>query len=298
MRGRLGALVVAVMLTAAGGAWAESPFKSGMVEVAEPALYYEESGRGPAVVLIHGGQLDRRMWDTQFRDYARSYRVIRYDVRGYGRSQRPTQPYSDTKDLLSLLDALGVRRAHLVGLSLGGRIALDFVVAHPDRVASLVLAGPGLGGFPDSPEEEKRFVKILRAAQDGHLDRAAELWLKDPYMAPAMEHPELAPRIRQLALDNADNNLANPLLNRAPDPPTATRLGEIRAPTLIILGSRDVPWIKAVVETLGKKIPQARKVVIEGAGHMVNMEKPAEFDRAVLGFLKEQTTKGGTEPAR
>lgn len=276
-------------LAAAIGARADRPaVESGMAEVAEPALYYEVAGSGEPVVLIHGGQMDRRMWDDQFLPYAKEFRVVRYDVRGYGRSATPAMPYSNVKDLESLLRGLGVARAHLVGLSLGGRIAIDFALEHPERVRSLVLVGPGLSGFQWSHDEEQSFTRILRAAQAGRMEESAELWLQSGYMAPAMQQPRIAARLREYSVDNAKNTLVNPLLERDIEPPAARRLGQIKAPTLVVVGTRDVPDIQRIVGMLEKGIAGARVVRIDGAGHIVNMEKPAEFDRAVLGFLRSQ----------
>ena len=260
---------------------------SGFARVAEPVIYYETAGSGAPVVLIHGGQMDRRMWDPQFESWSKQYRVVRYDVRGYGRSAVPTLPYSDVDDLLAVLDALGIARAHLIGLSLGGRIAIDFTLVHPDRVASLVAVAAGMSGFEFSAGN---WPQQMRAAQEGGGEAAAELWLKDPYMVPAMEHPDLAPRIRQLVLENAREWLSNPLLPKRLQPPAAKRLAEIGVPTLVVVGDRDVPDMQKVADQLAREVKGARKVVVSGAGHIVNLEKPAEFDRAVLGFLAERAT--------
>jgi pimeloyl-ACP methyl ester carboxylesterase len=130
------------------GATSSGQVVSGRANVPEPVLFYEVAGQGTPVVLIHGGQMDRRMWDPQFELFAKSFRVVRYDVRGYGRSATASLPYSDVDDLAALLDDLKIPKAHLVGLSLGGRIAIDFAVVHPERVASLVAVAPGLSGFP------------------------------------------------------------------------------------------------------------------------------------------------------
>jgi pimeloyl-ACP methyl ester carboxylesterase len=259
---------------------------SGFVRVAEPVIYYESAGSGEPVVLIHGGQMDRRMWDPQFDSWSRKYRVVRYDVRGYGRSATPTVPYSDVDDLLAVLDALAIPKAHLVGLSLGGRIAIDFTLVHPDRVASLAAVAAGLSGFEFSAGN---WPQQMRAAQEGGGEAAAELWLKDPYMAPAMEHPELAPRIRALVLENGREWLQNPLLSKRLTPPAAKRLAEIRVPTLVVVGDRDVPDMQKVADQLAAEVKGSRKVVIAGAGRIVNLERPAEFDRAVLGFLADRT---------
>jgi pimeloyl-ACP methyl ester carboxylesterase len=282
----LSVLLLGLLSPASGASGDDPKVVSGMAEVAEPVLYYEAAGRGEPVVLIHGGQLDRRMWDDQFRLLSKDFRVIRYDVRGYGRSETPTRMYSDVKDLRSLLDSLAVQKAHLVGLSLGGRIAIDFTLEYPDRVASLTAVGPGLSGFAWSGDGRDRQIAIHRALQDQDEDRAVELWLKDPLMAPAMENPAVAERVRKLAHENTRCWLMNPLLGRGIDPPSVGRLGAIKVPTLLIVGDRDVPDIQAVVKTLEEKIPHAKKVIVRGAGHMVNMEKPGEFNPAVLEFLK------------
>jgi pimeloyl-ACP methyl ester carboxylesterase len=279
---------VAALVLSAGAVPAQE-VASGTASVAQPAIFYEAAGAGPPVVMIHGGQMDRRMWDPQFLPYAKSFRVVRYDVRNYGRSSSATVPYSDVEDLLALLDEQKIRKAHLVGLSLGGRIALEFAVAHPDRVASLVAVAPGLPGFPNEDEDESRWPKMLRAAQEKGGEAAAELWLSDPFMIPAMENPAIAPKLRQLALENGRAWLANPLLAKRPDPPVAKRLGEIRVPTLVVVGDRDIRHMQRIAEKLAGEVPGAQKVVLAGAGHIANMEKPAEFDAAVLPFLKSQS---------
>jgi 3-oxoadipate enol-lactonase len=278
-------LIAAALILGAALGPQPTPGPSGFVRVADPVLYYEQAGAGEPVVLIHGGQMDRRMWDPQFESWSKKYRVVRYDVRGYGRSADPTLPYSDVDDLLAVLDTLAIPRAHLVGLSLGGRIAIDFTLAHPDRVASLTAVAAGMSGFEFSAGN---WPQQLRAAQDRGGEAAAELWLQDPYMVPALEHADLAPRIRQLVLENARVWLQNPLLPRRLTPPAAKRLGEIRVPTLVVIGDRDVPDMQRVADALASGIAGARKVVVAGAGHIVNLERPAEFDRAVLGFLSER----------
>jgi pimeloyl-ACP methyl ester carboxylesterase len=262
----------------------------GFAPVNGTRLFYEVKGVGPAVVLIHGGQLDCRMWDDQFDAFSRHFRVIRYDVRGYGGSVRPEALYSDADDLAALLDYLEVKTAHLVGLSLGGRIATDFVVAHPARVSSLALAGPGLSGYepPVGTETDLRMWNIIKAARDEGPEKATALWLKDPFMSPAMEQARLASTLRKIARENAHCWLENPVLQRSPRPAAATRLGDIKVPTLLVVGDRDVPQIKATIATLNKGIIGAKKVVIQGAGHMVNMEQPSAFNDSVLSFLREQ----------
>ena len=285
-RGILCLLAAALLGSGACQAQSSSPeSRSGMAEVREPRLYYETAGKGEAVVLIHGGGLDSRMWDRQFEAFSRSYRAVRYDVRGFGRSDLPDKPYSDHGDLGQILDFLKIDRAHLVGLSMGGRIAIDFTLAHPERIRSLVLAGPGLSGFQFAPESTKRFFEQVRLAQRGDWEKALQAWLTDDYMVPAMEQPSLRPGIEKMARDNLRTLLMNYMLQIDLDPPAAGRLPEIRVPALLIVGGRDVPDIFAIAKLLQEKLPGIRRRDIPGAGHMVNLEKPGEFNRAVLEFL-------------
>jgi pimeloyl-ACP methyl ester carboxylesterase len=293
MKGILAALVaVAVALsTRALLAQPGEQIAHGFAPVHGTRLYYELQGTGPPVVLIHGGQLDSRMWDEQVAAFAPHYRVIRYDVRGYGGSFQPGSLYSDAEDLDGLLDYLEVDAAHIVGLSLGGRIAIDFALARPARVLSLTLAGPGLAGFepPGGAETDLRMWEIIKAARDEGPEKATALWLNDPFMAPAMEQARLAPGLQRMARENAHCWLENPVLQRSPKPLAATRLGRIQVPTLLVIGDRDVPQIKATVATLEKGIGGSKKAEVKGAGHMVNMEQPEIFNRVVLQFLSEQS---------
>jgi len=288
MKSRAVFCLLAVVLLGPGTGLAQSSkpeVQSGMAEVREPRLYYEAAGKGEAVVLIHGGGLDCRMWDAQFEALARSYRVVRYDVRGFGKSELPDKPYSDHGDLGEVLDFLKIDRAHLVGLSMGGRIALDFALAFPRRVRSLVLAGPGISGFQFTPESSKRFFEQVRAAQVGHWEKALQMWLTSDYIAPAMEQPLLRPGIEKMARDNLKTLLMNYMLQIDLDPPAVGRLPEIQAPTLLILGDRDVPDIYAIAKLLQEKLAGIRRLDVKGAGHMVNLEKPEEFNKALLEFL-------------
>lgn len=173
---------------------------------------------------------------------------------------------------------------------------MDFALTHPDRTASLPLAGPGLGGFPRPPESNARFWAAVEAALEGGPERAVEMWLKDPYMAPAMENPALAPKIRSIAMENAHVWLDNPILGRPIKPPAYERLAEIEVPTLVVVGDRDVPDIQAIVARIESTVPGVRKVVVKGAGHMVNMEWPEEFNRALHDHLARHAPPAAKGP--
>jgi len=262
---------------------------TGRVRVSGGSLYYEAAGPRPAVILLHSGNLDSRTWDPQFLPLARMHRVIRYDVRGLGRSSPANIPYAAHDDLLALLDSLRISRASLVGLSGGARIAIDFALAHPTRVKRLVLAEPGLSGWRYKEIGDTSWAKAWRAAaiRQDSIGMAVS-WLASDWMKPAMEHPELRPKLREWILAGAGNWLGlvrHGDLERVADPPARGRTQLIRAPTLLIVGSRDLPEIHHIVDTLAATIPNVRRVTFAGAGHMVNLEQPDRFTQVVRSFL-------------
>lgn len=262
--------------------------KRGMAEVNGTRLYYEIAGKGEPVVLLEGGQLDRRMWDDQFAAFSREFHVVRFDVRGFGDSAPRRGKYQSHEDLSALLDALEIPQAHLVGLSLGGRIAIDLALTHPGQVRSLVLAGPGLSGFPWSQERPSWAERLQRAVAAGDARAAALAWLDSDYMKPAAVSPKIGGRVKELALANADTWI-QPDEEEELKPPAFDRLAEIHAPALVLVGSLGIPDIQRIVDQLARNVPGARKVALEGAGHMLNLEAPARFNTLVLDFLRQQS---------
>lgn len=244
------------------------------------------------MVLIHAFSVDRRMWDAQVEVLRPHYRVLRYDLRGHGTSVGAIEAFSAVEDLAALLEERGIARATLVGLSNGSRIAVDFALTHPNRVSRLVLAGPGLSGYV--PKEKMDWMQpVFAAARAGDAEKAAHLWAETPLMA-IPGHSEGAATLRKLVLANAGlwkltSNPETPMT-----PPAVGRLGEIKVPVLVILGERDLPDSHAVADLLIANVPGSRKVVIPGAGHMVNLAAPAAFNDALMGFLSERGGGGGT----
>ena len=286
---------------AQGKAAASPPRETGFAEVNGTRLYYEVQGAGVPVVMIHGGLVDRRMWDEQFKTFARQCRVIRYDARGYGLSDGPPGPYHDEEDLRELLAHLGIDNAHIIGLSMGGRIAIDFALEHPEMTASLIAVGPGLSGYQFSSPEFEQYIKQWRAAREsGDLSQTGECalraWTDGPRRPPEEVNPDVREKVRAMSMENMrpGRNLAQP---QSPDPPAIERLGDIKAPTLAIVGELDMPDIRSIVDLIAEGVPGAKKLIIEGAAHMVNMEQPKAFDEAVLEFLSSITPGGLPAPA-
>ncbi len=245
-------------------------------------LFYEASGSGEPVVLIHAFSLDRRMWAPQVAALEGQFRVVRYDLRGHGRSVAPTEPYTGYDDLRALLDGLGIARAHLVGLSAGSELAINFAIAYPDRVARLVLAAPGLGGYELPPLPW--FRPVFEAAAAGDPKLAARLWAETPIMA-LRSNRDATATVASLVLDNSRlwtfRRTEQPL-----SPPAVGRLAEIACPVLVLVGDQDLPHIQEVARLLAEKVAGARLVTLPGAGHIANLDTPGPFNEALLAFLR------------
>jgi len=251
------------------------------------SLHYETDGSGPPVVMIPGFTLDTRMWEDQAAALRDMFTVIRYDLPGSGRSPPPMAAYSYEDDLADLLDHLGVARAHVMGLSLGGAIAIDFALAHPARVRSLIaVATSAVGGYPWPPEIDQWFAGIGKAARGGDMATAKEMWLATAWFVPAMRQSGVAEKLRRIAADYSGWHLANRNPVRRPAIPANDRLGDIAAPTLLVTGGLDTPYYNLpLADRLAAVIPGARHIVFPDAGHMTNMEAPVAFNAAVLDFL-------------
>lgn len=248
-------------------------------------LSYEVRGEGSALLLIHAGLWDSRIWDQQMESFARAHTVIRFDLPGFGRSEFPDRPFSIRRQIAELMNLLGISTASVLGCSIGGQIALDFALEHPGLVDRLVLAASAMSGddTPDDPESLKLLERAEEAFKAGDLERMVDLQLQ--VWTPLRTDPDVDRRIREVALDNRRVDTLDWSLSQRLDPPAAERLGEVRIPTLVILGERDAPVIAAIGEKLANGISGAKKVVIQDADHLPNMRNPEEFNRVVLDFL-------------
>jgi 3-oxoadipate enol-lactonase len=262
----------------------------GLADVNGAQLYYEVSGEGDPVALVHGFSLDTRMWDGQVDALADRYRAIRYDARGFGKSAIPDgEPFRHADDLRALLNFLDAPAAHLVGLSMGGRIALQHALLYPENTRSLVLVGAALDGFQWSDEWNASQDAIEeRARRDG--PRAANaMWLEHELFAPALEQPACAARLKEMVDGFSGRNWLGENPPKGIDPPSAHRLADIRVPTLVIVGERDLPDFHRIADALADGMPSAKKAIIAGVGHMSNMENAAAFNALLLDFLQAQS---------
>jgi 3-oxoadipate enol-lactonase len=255
------------------------------------SLRYEVAGTGPAVVLIHGFSLDMRMWDPQVPELAAAFRVVRYDCRGFGASGPfdPAVPYTHAADLVALLDHLSIERAALVGLSFGGQVALRTALVAPDRVRALALLDSLLDGVPWDDDSKAGLAELGRQLTAGGVAAGREAWLAHPLFAAALQRPEVASRLTAMVADYSGQHWLG-LDPHLPDPtPPIELLAQLTMPALVVAGAQDVPGFLAMTDVLAQRLPAADRVLIPGAGHMVNMEQPAAVNALLSRFLLEHS---------
>lgn len=246
-------------------------------------IVWSARGRGPALVLIHGTNLDRRLFDGDVAAWADHHRVIRYDLRNHGASAAAGGPWSDVADLAAVLDAAAVDRAVLLGLSAGASVALEAALAHPGRVAGLVLVSPSIRGYRPAPGEVPDvFGPLAQALGEGDPDAAGTALLETPTMAaPARVRPRVAEMVRaNLRLFAVDPSWAAP-----PDPLPLRALPRVRAPTLILAGGDDMPAVLSQARLLAAGIEGAELRVVERGGHLLNLTHPETVQRLVRDWL-------------
>jgi 3-oxoadipate enol-lactonase len=274
--------------------------QTGFAHINGTKLYYEAAGAGHPLVLNHGGLVDNHLWDDQFDAFARHYRVIRYDIRGFGESgliEKDTQPYSMKHDLYALLQFLGVEQTYILGLSMGGALAVDFTLQYPAMVDALITVGAGLGGFEMGEPDEllgAQFAEMEEAFKRGDIARSVEIslriWTDGPQRTPAQVDPGARQRVAAMTTHNFQRGDSEDVQPNTLEPSAAGRLAEIHVPTLIIVGAQDSQMITRIADALEKGITGAQRAVIPGTAHHPNLEKPQEFNRLVLEFLQQLNT--------
>lgn len=261
-------------------------------------IFYESLGSGRSIVMIHASFVDRRIWDDQFHFLAdQGFQSVRYDVRGFGKSDVPKTQYTDHEDLKLLLEHLGIKRTAIVGVSNGGRIALDFAIEYPDLVDSLVLVNSLASGYePEGTYESSMWEEI------GRKDRERDLLFSRGRIREAVDanvelrgtgmSEQARERLTEISLDNYHFMKGDVNKHRKyPEPPAFKRLGEVKAPTLILSGGRDLEAYHVVSRRLNSGISTSQLKIIENGGHIANMSSPDEFNRVLLEFLSRKVSQ-------
>lgn len=252
------------------------------------AIAYEEHGEGAPLLLVHAGIADRRMWDDVAAAFAERFRTIRCDLRGYGDTPLPDGPFVYAADLAGLLDALDAAPAHVVGVSLGGHVALDLAIARPELVERLVVVASGIDGWEHDDALRAAWAEEEAAFEQGDLDGAAWIsvrtWLDGPARDAAAVDAVLRQRVFEMqrrALDHENPDAEGAWLT----PSRRARLGDVTAPTLVLAGELDQPSLRDASRFVAGEIPGARFEALRGVAHLPPLEDPEGFCRAVLPFL-------------
>ena len=288
-------VLMLLSLVGCGGAPAPEPveepelpaIETGVAKFGQSEIYYEIAGSGaPTVILIHGGMLDCHMWDGQFELLAKTRRVLRYDASAHGKSPLPPDAYWDHADLRELMSHLEIESAVLVGLSLGGKTAINLALENPERVEAIVAVSSGLSGYRfDSDfylKQKDIMIQSWRAGEfDGVVEGFQRCWTDGPDRAPEEVDPEVREKVRAMAR----NGIEHAMEGRTIDPPATERLDELELPMLMVVGELDMPGILDIADQVVAANANAELVKIPDVAHMVNMEAPDEFNALLLEYL-------------
>jgi pimeloyl-ACP methyl ester carboxylesterase len=260
-------------------------------------IYYEEHGAGAPLVWVHGFSCGIRSWDPQVSAFSSSRRVIAYDLRGFGISDAPqtSNAYSQdisVADLAALLDHLRIERTALGGLSMGGNIALNYALAHPERVSGLIIADTGAGS-DNTAEWVAGALRYAEAAERSGVEAFADLACANPLFARYIEQgADRARFIRSCLMTHRARGIMHTAREVLAKRPTIysleAKLKAMSVPTLLVVGEHDAPCVK-VHEFMARTIPNARSVVLKGIGHLSNLEAPEAFNAHVRTFLDQLT---------
>ncbi|MBW8754120.1 MAG: alpha/beta fold hydrolase [Sphingomonadales bacterium] len=253
------------------------------VEVEGVTLAGERSGEGAPLVLLHGMAGDRHEWDRLLIALPADYSTLRYDLRGFGQSSSlDGLTYSHSDDLLALFDALGLERAPVLGLSMGGGVALNFALSHPTRVSRLVLISPAMVGWEWSAEWRALLHEVKSAARAGDMALARERWFRHPMFA-IVRQSELADELRRaIEAYHGRQWIRDPQRDELPD---VDRLHTLAMPTLLLTGEHDVEELRLIADVIASAAPDVSRIDYAGAGHMLHLERSAGVAAAILQFL-------------
>ena len=265
--------------------------KTGFANINNAQIYYETAGKGTPLVMIHAGIADSRQWNNEFISFAQNYQVVRYDMRGYGKSEPVEGDFSHMSDLISLLDILELHAPlFMMGCSMGGGLAMDFALAQPARVKALIMVDSGPSGLKLDLPTLAKFAEVEKAFDNGDLDLVAEIETQIWFDGMNRTSDQVNQEMRKLAYEMDRTVLSHEIKQlgkRLPntDVPAFDRLTEIDFPLLVIVGAHDTPYILASADYMLEKIPSAQKAIIEDSAHLPNMEQPYKFQEIVRNFL-------------
>jgi 3-oxoadipate enol-lactonase len=269
---------------------------NGYLDVGGSKIYYETRGSGPAIVLLHDGLLHAVSWDEIWEPLATRHQVIRYDRRGYGRSEVPTRSYSPTEDLRKLLTHLKLQHAVIVGSSSGGALAIDFAIAHPEMVDGLFLIGPMLHGMPSTTYFLERGSQNNEPIHRDDIKAVAKNWSEDKFLI-AGPNEGARRKIYEQLVANSEKVKFDNRFEQQLSPPASKRLAKIKAPTLILAGEADIADVHAHCGAINAGIRESTRSVMKEAGHLIQLEQPQELIKKLENFAGRCERRPANLPA-
>jgi pimeloyl-ACP methyl ester carboxylesterase len=267
--------------------------ETGYVVNRNARLYYELAGEGQPIVLIHAGVADHRQWNHEFAHFAEDFQVLRYDLRGYGKSAPVEGEFSHLQDLVAILNYHAFSQpVVLIACSMGGNTAMDFALTEPARVKALVMVSSAPSNLALDVDLDPREADLEEAYEAGDLERVAELQVQIWLDGTGRTAQQVDPSLRAIVLEMGQLALshdAKQLGKRVPDTdiPAGERLQDLTIPVLVVVGENDEPYSQAAADYMAEHLPFVRKVVMQNAGHLLNMEHPDLFQQIVREFLEE-----------
>jgi len=266
--------------------------KTGFATIRNGKIYFEMTGTGKPLLLLHSGIADHRMWTVQCGEFSRHFQVIMPDFRGYGKSSAPDEPFRHYEDLHALIQHLRFTSVNIAGCSLGGKVAIEMATVYPEIISRLILIAPGLPGYEYRDKETLAKDAILEGLiASGRREEAADM-LVDIWVVGLKRHREAVDSaaralVRDMILDNYDS-----VTDKYPETPPGfdmiSRLVEIHVPTLVMIGDSDLPDMQAISQLIADRIRGAKRLLLPGAAHLPSLEDPALFNESVIDFLVDQ----------
>lgn len=255
------------------------------IRAAGVAFHARHRGDHPRTVFLHGFGGDLHTWDLLWPHLDPGMATLRYDLRGYGRTEEVgEETFSHSEDLLAILDSLNIGRCNLVALSMGGGVALRLALDHPGRVASLVLISPGLMAWEWSDEWRAQWKAIVAQARAGRLDEARQMWWRHP-LFDSTRDSDAASFLHDAIMRYAGRQWIRD--NSAQALPEMERLHQLATRTLLLTGERDLPEFRLMADVIEASVEELVRIDLPGLGHLLNLESPAVCARHINGFLAD-----------
>ena len=266
------------------------PDKYGFLQIDDSKIYYESYGQGEPIIFIHAGVTDSRMWKYQINDLSQNFNVILFDQRGFGKSSTPTKNYNPIQDILTLMDSCQIKNANIVGISLGALQAIDLAIEYPERVKTLIISGASFPDWQLFNDILNKHIEFTQYVIENGPDSAVNRMLTDPFWResiPNEKYKDSRKLFEQILRENKNSFTVNWQLRELPVG-LADRLGQVNCPVLIFKPENEMESIKPIFDTIVNKVANIKVAEIANTSHLLNMEKPDEFNNAIINFLMDK----------